>query len=36
MMMITKRARGKGVRIIFVGWHVTLCDSIWQVISRAH
>jgi len=29
-------AGGKGVRINSVGWQVTLCDPIWQVISRAH
>ena len=28
--------RDKGVRITSVGWQVTLCDPIWQVISRAH
>jgi len=24
------------VRITSVGWQVTLCDPIWQVISRVH
>jgi len=29
-------AGGKGTRITSVGWQVTLCDPIWQVISHAH
>jgi len=24
------------VRITSVGWQVTLCDPIWQAVSRAH
>jgi len=34
--MSTGNMPGKGVRITSVGWQVTLCDPIWQVISRAH
>jgi len=31
-----QHADGKGVRITSVGWQVTLCDPVWQVVSRAH
>jgi len=24
------------MRITSVGWQVTLCDPIWQVVSQAH
>jgi len=29
-------AADKGVRITSVGWQVTLCDPIWQVVSQVH
>jgi len=32
--MSTGNTLGVGVRITSVGWQVTLCDPIWQVVSR--
>jgi len=34
--MSTGERQGKVGRITPAGWQVTLCDPIWQVISRAH